>query len=519
MQDRAGHIYGVIHIGSVALSLTIVEYRGMQQVTTIQKARREVGFGEEVFTTGGLSFTSIRQMCRILNGFRRILADYCVEEVAVYATAVLREAENRRMICDLIRVHTGLHVQVLDMPQEIYFKHFALHYAITHPTEREQVPITQAMLFVDITSSSVGFTVWHDNHLCYQQNVHIGTLRLLENFDRNQRDDQAFPHVVNEYLRHMLAPLWPVLASYDIRYLVLSGRESRLVGQLMGVRNHHSMMILRPDSFERVFRETKGLTATELAKHCRITEPQAEGLLPTLHLYAEILAHIPAEHLVMMKTSFLEGATLYYGAELESAPELYALRDQHLQLARAIAARYGSDIRHVETVEKYAHILMKALRPVHGLDEQDMYLLRMAALLHQIGRYVNLRRNNEHTYHLIMGTDIFGLTDLEKEIVATVAYYNYKGRPGDKDEPFRRLPEQAKMTVLKLVAVLRMARAMDQGEAQKLHRVEAELSRDLLRITYESEAETLLEQWTFRAETAMCKDVFGLDAALERRRS
>lgn len=61
------------------------------------------------------------------------MADYQVTEVVVYATAVLREADNRRMILDLIRVHTDLDVQIVDMPQEIYFKHFALHHRLTHP--------------------------------------------------------------------------------------------------------------------------------------------------------------------------------------------------------------------------------------------------------------------------------------------------------------------------------------------------------------------------------------------------
>ncbi len=518
MRTKKEHMYAVIHIGSVALSLCIVSFRSLHRMEIIQEARRRAGFGEEVFNTGELSFTSTRQMCRMLNGFRRIMADYGCEEVVVYATAVLREAENQRMILDLIRVHTGLEVQVLDMPQEIYFKHFALHYQLTHPGGgAEAEPINEATLFVDITSSSVGFTVWSDDKLCYQQNVHIGTLRLLESFERNQRDAIEFPQVMHEYLRHMLEPIWPVLASYDIRYLVLSGRESRLVAQLMGVRSKHGMMILRPDSFERVFKETGEKTATGLMNYCNITEAQADMLLPTLHLYAEVMTHIPAEHLIMMGTTFLYGATMYHGAKKTNAPELVVLRRQHLQLAASIAERYGGNPAHFQTAEKYASLLMRTLRPLHGMDDRDAYLLSLATLLHQTGRFVNLRGNNEHTYHIIMGTDIFGLSDLEKEIVAVVAYYNYKGRPSDRDNVFRQLPEAAKMTVLKLVAVLRLALAMDQGELQKLQNVEAELTLDAMVVTYDSHVDTTLEQWTFQAETALFKDIFGIDAILERR--
>lgn len=517
MNTKRGRLYGVIHIGSVALSLCIAEYVDSRQVTVVQEARRAADFGEEVFATGALSFTSIQRMCRYLNGFRRILADYQVTEVVVYATAVLREADNRRMILDLIRVHTDLDVQIVDMPQEIYFKHFALHHRLTHPYGDGYQPIEGGMLFVDITSSSVGFTVWEDDRLTYQQNVHIGTLRLLERFDRRQRDTQSYPQAVSEYLRHMLAPIWPMLARYDIRNVVLSGRESRIVAQLMGVRSNHDMMILSPENFARVFAEVGDRTATELMHYDDMTETQADALLPTLHLYGEVLAHVPAQRLVMMGLTFLYGAVFYYGAAVTEAPELEALRDQHLELARSIALRYGGHLAHLNAVESYTILLMNALHTIHGMTARDLYLVRMAALLHTVGKYVNLRRNNEHTYHIIMGTDIFGLSDLEKEMVATIAYYNYKGTPSDEDEVFRRLPETVKMTVIKLAALLRMAIALDQGETQKLNRLEAELARGELVIHYTTHRDAALERWTCEEENGFFADVFGVNVRLERR--
>ena len=192
--------------------LLIVDYGGPDDVTIVQEARRAAGFGEEVFTQGELSFTSIRQMVRIINGFRRIMADYEVEEVMVYATAVLREAKNSRMILDLIRVHTGLSVEILDMPQEIFYKHYALHYELTHNAD----VAAGTTLYVDITSSAVGLTIWQKDTLKYQQNLHIGTLRVLESFRRAQRDSYDFPKVLDEFLGRILEPIWPMLEQYEM---------------------------------------------------------------------------------------------------------------------------------------------------------------------------------------------------------------------------------------------------------------------------------------------------------------
>ena len=515
MIGKQKRMYGVIHIGSVGLSLLIVDYGGPDDVTIVQEARRAAGFGEEVFTQGELSFTSIRQMVRIINGFRRIMADYEVEEVMVYATAVLREAKNSRMILDLIRVHTGLSVEILDMPQEIFYKHYALHYELTHNAD----VAAGTTLYVDITSSAVGLTIWQKDTLKYQQNLHIGTLRVLESFRRAQRDSYDFPKVLDEFLGRILEPIWPMLEQYEIDKVVLSGRESRLVARMMGFTTQQAMRIVSPERFFRVFQSSQSQTSTSLEHAYGFTADETEKLLPTLHLYAQIFTHVQPQRLLMMSTTFLYGAMLYYGARTTDEPALAFLREQHLELAKTMAARYGGNIMHGETVAEYVVILMKALRSVHGLGERDTYLLRMAVFLHQIGRFVNLRQNGVHTYHIIMGTDLFGLTDLEKEMVAVVAYYNYKGRPSDEDKPFRQLPEWVKMVILKLVAVLRLAKAMDKGEQHKLYNVEAFLRRGSLVIYYDAKANTntLLEEWTFAEETKLFTDVFGLDAKLERR--
>ena len=138
MAEQKPLMYGIIHIGSSNVSMRIVEYTHMSEVRVIESVRKDTTFGEEVFNHKKLSFASIRKLCTMLNGLKQLLNDYQVKVYAVYATAVLREAENCRSILDLIRVTTGFNVQVVDMPQEIYFKHFALQYRLKQYNRSQQ---------------------------------------------------------------------------------------------------------------------------------------------------------------------------------------------------------------------------------------------------------------------------------------------------------------------------------------------------------------------------------------------
>ena len=102
----------------------------LDDIQVIEEVAKEVTFGEEVYLNKKLSFASVNRLCSMLNGLKQLLNDYQVKEYSVYATAVFREAENKRAILDLIHVNTGFDVQVLDMSQEIYLEHFALQHQL-----------------------------------------------------------------------------------------------------------------------------------------------------------------------------------------------------------------------------------------------------------------------------------------------------------------------------------------------------------------------------------------------------
>ena len=83
------------------------------------------------------------------------MADYGVSRSKLYGTTVIREAANRRSILDQIYIQTGMRVEVIDMPKEVYYKYALLYYKMTH--QYKLTDPTKATLFLDITSGGVRF--------------------------------------------------------------------------------------------------------------------------------------------------------------------------------------------------------------------------------------------------------------------------------------------------------------------------------------------------------------------------
>ena len=197
--------YAILHVGSSSMSITILEYKSIDDVRVIDYAAREVTFGEELFQTSRLSFKTIEEICDILKGYKQLMADYGVSRCRLYGTTVIREAANRRAILDQIFIQTGMRVEVIDMPKEVYFKYALVYYEMMY--HHQAADENTACLFADITSGGVGLTAWRGASLLFQQNMHSGSLRVMESFNRNQRASISFSTAITEYLHRMISPL------------------------------------------------------------------------------------------------------------------------------------------------------------------------------------------------------------------------------------------------------------------------------------------------------------------------
>lgn len=151
---------------------------------------------------------------------------------------------------------------------------------------------------------------------------------------------------------------------------------------------------------------------------------------------------------------------------------LAELRDQVL----AVGDKYGYDAEHARQVAALSHELFVQLRVVHQLNESWLPILDHAALLHDIGYFVNARKHHRHTASLILADALLdGYPKPWRAVVALVAR-NHRKRP--RQAP-KSLGAQRQRAVARLTAILRIADALDYNhDAQtRLQRVQISETR------------------------------------------
>ena len=74
-------------------------------------------------------------------------------------------------------------------------------------------------------------------------------------------------------------------------------------------------------------------------------------------------------------------------------------------------------------MEKNALLIFDAIKEVSGLTERDRLLVQIAAILHNIGKFINMKNSDTATYNIISSGEIIGISHDERMLMAEISNY------------------------------------------------------------------------------------------------
>jgi exopolyphosphatase/guanosine-5'-triphosphate,3'-diphosphate pyrophosphatase len=153
--------------------------------------------------------------------------------------------------------------------------------------------------------------------------------------------------------------------------------------------------------------------------------------------------------------------------------------------------------------------LFDELRSEHGLSDRHRLLLEVAALLHDIGNYVNIRGHHKHSQYLIAASEIFGLSQDEMHLVSNVARYHRRAVPSKSHLPYMVLDREARIATNKLSAILRLANALDADHLQKVKDLHVVPEDEIWVLEVEGAGDLTMERLAALARADYLTEVFG----------
>jgi len=159
--------------------------------------------------------------------------------------------------------------------------------------------------------------------------------------------------------------------------------------------------------------------------------------------------------------------------------------------------------------------LFDELQADHGLSWRHRLLLRVAAILHEVGTFVSNRAHHKHSYYLIANSEIFGLSPDERRVVAHVARYHRRSAPKLVHPDYQVLPRQTRVVINKLAAILRVADALGRGNVERAEDLQLAHSGDELMVSFPSGADLFLQRRAIAAKGNLFEEIYGMRVRLE----
>ena len=172
---------------------------------------------------------------------------------------------------------------------------------------------------------------------------------------------------------------------------------------------------------------------------------------------------------------------------------------------------YRVDRKHALDVRDAATLLFSALRSLHRLPPEYREWLSAAAMLYEVGDYVNRNGRHRHTHYIISNSEILGYTPQQRRMIAAIARYLGKSRPALEDGPMKVLDPGDRANVQKAILLLRLARALNLGRSRAVERVRVGVRSAEVKLTLVPRRRmgVDLELWAIEKERDYFREVFG----------
>jgi len=185
-------------------------------------------------------------------------------------------------------------------------------------------------------------------------------------------------------------------------------------------------------------------------------------------------------------------------------------REQVWTSALRLGEKYHFDAEHAKVVAEHASSLFDQSHDLHNLDAESKLLLEVAALLHDIGHFINSVDHNKHGYYILKASPLVGLSETKQNVIANIIQYHSKLTPSFQDDGFRSLPPRDRVVVTELSALMRLADGLDVSHTGRVRAIQLEQQKNTWRLKLQGNGDLMLERWALEKRQRLFQDVFGV---------
>ncbi len=494
--------FAAVDVGTNAIRMQISRLEGDCRLCSVLFRREPIRLGRGVFESGGLDAREFDSAIRVLTEFAELIRGHEVVAVRAVATSAVREAENGDFFCYRAQKLSGINLSPISSSEELRLVQVAV--------ERTWPDFPGPLLLLDLGGGTLELAVVSQGQMHGFTSLPLGGVRMARQFGADRVMSDCTLDVLHRFVAVELEHAWERIGGRSVQTVAAVGgimtilRDLQLAGHAQGGRP----VSVTAAELEDMVRRMAGLDAEGRAREFGLGIDRADIALPAGVVVSEVLRHVGKHTLHAPDVSLREGILFELADEYFGVREVTDSEESLVDAARRLGERYRYDHEHGERVAELAGILFDHLRPVHRMPDRMRGVLRAAAVLHDMGSHVDRVSHHRHGAWLVRNSEMPGVPELDKILIALVIRYHRKRAPADADALVRNLSIEVRDRVRRMTALHRIADCLDREHRGRIHNVRCTLERDAVVVHGQSDAPCAEEKADFPNRAALFEEIF-----------
>ena len=195
------------------------------RVSVIDNIRLPVRLGQDVFSKGYLGEKTIQQTEEAFLHFKHVADGFNVHRLRAVATSAAREAANRDLLIDRIFRTSGIEIEIINGEDEARLIHAGVAHVLDLKNKRT--------LLIDIGGGSIEVTISTGRNIISTDSYNLGTVRLLETLNAQNKSKQLFGKLVREFVEAARYRIEQDIGDEKIQVCVGTGGNVEEIGRLL----------------------------------------------------------------------------------------------------------------------------------------------------------------------------------------------------------------------------------------------------------------------------------------------
>jgi len=499
--------FAAIDIGSNSCRLKIgrvVQHR----LRIVHEDREVTRLGGSVFENGIVSPEAMAATLRTLKRFHKAVQTHGADRVRAVATSAMRDARNSRAFLAWVHDETGWDVEIISGLEEGRLIHRGV-------VENEPGAGGRCIL-VDIGGGSCEITLSEHKRMHETISLPLGAVRLTQEFVRSEVPAKDEIRRLRQFIDRELRRARRRIPTDRVRLVIgTSGTAAALsdAGRAIAKGRAKKDAVIPTSTVRRLTSKLTKMKMGERSAVPGIGPKRSEIIIAGAHVFTEILEGFGLPGFRYSPMGLRDGMLAQMLAEQDPRASVHKeFERERWQAVEEACRRYGIDPRQAEPVRQHAAQLFHDLAGVHDLPTEYQTWLEAAALLRDIGKFLNHQGYHRHAQYIISNSELYGFTPQQRVMTSAIARYLGKSRPAPEGRTMRQVPPDEYEHVRRAVVLLRLAVALNQDRASDVLKVRVRVypKRVLLELS-PGRTGAELELWSLRKEASYFREVFGRD--------